>query len=139
MPTNIETFDSAVAAILAHLYGTFPRLETLNAFELAGSSDAETCAIYAGTVVFLEREGFLRYFVRSGGNGQFFSAALTAKGLELLRATPESLRSKAPIGEQLRDAVKGGAKELAKELGKLVLRAATSPETWRALTHPSNP
>lgn len=134
MASNIDTFDTAVATILAHLYETFPRLVVVDTYRLADSADSEIRDAFAGTLIFLQREGFLTYSTRAGSGGQFSGVALTAKGLELLRATPQSLRSKAPLGEQLREGLKSTGKEAAKGLVKMILEAATSPEAWRKLT-----
>ena len=134
MASNIDVFDSAVAAILAYLYETFPRSVVLNAYALAGESSDEVRDAYADTVAFLQREGFLTYHSRAGSGGMFANVVLTARGLELLRATPSSLQAKVPLGEQLGTAVKSGAKEVAKGLGKMLGQAVTSPEAWHAIT-----
>jgi len=43
-------------------------------------------------------------------------AVLTAKGLEVLKAIPDSVSSKATIGEQLASTAKSGGKEIARGL-----------------------
>ncbi|MNR50332.1 hypothetical protein D3C85_1698370 [compost metagenome] len=46
----------------------------------------------------------------------FTKAVLTAKGLEVLNAVPDSLAQRTSIGEQLAEASKSGGKELLRSI-----------------------
>jgi hypothetical protein len=130
---NIDLFDEAVASIMGELYAQFPVKTHIDACEIAGTDDDDTCDVFSSTIEFLRSEGFLQYGQRAGSSGNFSNAILTLRGLGLLRSIPPSLTVRAPLGEQLKRALKDGGKEGAKALGRKLLETAVSPEVLRAL------
>jgi hypothetical protein len=75
----------------------------------------EDCNFVFAVVSWLEAEGYLRSH-SSTLDGVHHRVVLSEKGLRVLRAIPSALETKEPLGEQMRSAVAGGAKSLAKKL-----------------------
>lgn len=73
------------------------------------------------TILWMVKSGYINAVPHdSGGFWDGFSdAVLTAKGLETLKATPDSLI--APLGERLKDAVKQDGREITRSLVSQVL------------------
>lgn len=112
--TNLDEFDEAAAWLLAELYGSFPRRKPFRFDRLFGEDEARI-ELYAGTLVFLRDEGFVRYESRSS-NICFECVALTAKGLEILNAKPKAIEAKVTLGQRIKSAVAEGAKEAYRTL-----------------------
>jgi hypothetical protein len=49
-------------------------------------------------------------------DGRYYEAVLSSKGLAVLRLIPDVLSNPAPLGEQIRSAVRAGATSAAKTL-----------------------
>lgn len=121
MSKNMALFDDFAVQIMADLYAAFPQRQAVDCIKLSGAGELDEygrasheCDICAETVRWLHEEGYVRAESLSvyGAN----QVTLTSKGLELLRAVPSSLRSKASVGDQLVAMLKGGARESARAL-----------------------
>ena len=132
MSSNIERFDEITAQILGRLYQEFPLPVYLPAADFVSSATCYCDAICGDTpspearffeacVVWLGETGYLRYKEHLYQLAGFRDAVLTAKGLEVLKAIPDSLGGKQTIGEQLVSAAKAGATDLLKEGVKAAL------------------
>ncbi len=134
--SNIERFDELTGQVLARLYAEFPlpiRLIPDQFVEKSWLVDEFTGALFASaetefftaTVDWLAEAGYLRYqeLERTKVNG-FSGAVLTAKGLELLKAIPDSLGGS--FGERLRDAAATEGREGLRALVSQVLGAGIS-------------
>lgn len=120
---NIERFDQITAKAFARLYEKFPVPITLtteffgakidsNAWDESGAiADAEfvfSCLQWLAAAGYIDHKGERSpYYVER--------AVLTAKGLEILKAIPDSISSEKSIGERLIDGVKEGSTESLKE------------------------
>lgn len=121
--SNIERFDEYAGAIFAKLYDTFPLPTELTPYQFVGANLREPARDGLGTVqndnayFFISCVDWLRSagYLAIGGSyddGTYLDCVLTAKGLEVLKAVPESLQSGPSLGEKLVDASKSGTKEL---------------------------
>lgn len=120
--SNIERFDEITGQVLGALYERFPvphRLLIAD-FVQEGYSMNDHLGIevpndagkfFLASVTWLADSGYLKYREQAHGMG-FLESVLTAKGLEVLKATPASLQTGPSLGEKLVDASKGGAKEV---------------------------
>ena len=61
---NIDDFNEATALILAKLYEAFPQRQSFEIARLVESADENKRLNYCDTILFLEREGFIRYETR---------------------------------------------------------------------------
>ncbi|HDT6080014.1 TPA: hypothetical protein QHC28_004739 [Aeromonas veronii bv. veronii] len=122
--SNIEKFDDIAAETFAILYERFPLpcyiavehfTEGRQAYEdidHGGQMPTDEARLIDATFVWLVDAGYIKGNVnRHIGIGQ---AVLTAKGLETLKATPDSLT--APMGERIKDAVKQDGRDVARSL-----------------------
>jgi hypothetical protein len=78
---------------------------------------------YCDTILFLEREGFIRYEGRVS-NDSFHNVTLTIKGLVLLNAVPDALQENTPLGTRLMSVVRAGSKEVIKTVVQQVITRA---------------
>ncbi len=133
MLMNIELFDEYVARILSHLYESFPIKVHLDARSITGHEEIDEMGqpldergqpskrfdICLATIDWLVDSGY----IRTDGRGQYGYdlAVLTARGLEVLKATPESVKVKISIGEKLVRLVKEGSIDMAKEAAKAAI------------------
>ncbi|MCO7516432.1 hypothetical protein NJF44_15625 [Pseudomonas guariconensis] len=123
--SNIEMFDEITGKIFAKLYQRFPLPTHLRAEEFAGEAmgydekfgmdlptkDAE---FFFATGKWLIEAGYLT--ATPYPYTAFGDAVLTAKGLEVLKAVPDSVSSKESIGEQLASMAKEQGREATKGL-----------------------
>lgn len=120
--SNIKQFDEFTGLILGNLYEQFPVPCSLMVTKLIpdgnriNESDGITVPNTKGEFLlacigWLAESGYLRFRNRVHNIG-YFDAVLTAKGLEVLKAIPESLSTGPTLGDQLVDATKSGAKSL---------------------------
>ncbi|MFM5495225.1 hypothetical protein ACET9I_01430 [Aeromonas veronii] len=125
---NIEQFDEIAGLVFARLYDSFPIPIYLDVGEYTGgkplrisfsqfhetNSKEADMAYY--TISWLLESGYINAIPHnSGGFWKGFSdVVLTAKGLETMKATPDSLT--APMGERIKDAVKQDGREVARSL-----------------------
>lgn len=134
--TNIERFDELTGRVLAALYAAFPLpvvllpvkfvtvAERMDDF-LGGAVASEETEFFAATVRWLAEAGYLRYQVCDPELVQGFTGAvLTAKGLELLKAIPDSLGGS--FGERLGEAVASEGREGLRALVSQVLGTGVS-------------
>lgn len=131
---NVDLFNEYAARILARLYESFPVKTDLDAREITGHKDMDEfgsiCApdgrsskeaeVAYATIEWLVDTGFVRADDRRPPLG-FVRCVLTAEGLRLLQATPESVRITETAGDKLSRLVREGAFELARETTKALL------------------
>ncbi len=120
--SNIERFDEIAAKTLARLYENFPVPTALMVgqygVEIGDDNWDDPDALAAAEFViaslqWLNEAGYIRFSEVRHPFG-VMDAVLTARGLEVLKAIPESLTGHT-LGELLVDGVKTGGKELALE------------------------
>lgn len=120
--SNIERFDEITGQVLGALYEQFPvpRRLFIKDFvqdgytmddQLGMEIPNDTGDFVLASIAWLADAGYLRYYEEVHGMG-FLASVLTAKGLEVLKATPASLQVGPSLGEKLVDASKGGTKEV---------------------------
>lgn len=140
--SNIERFDEITGKIFAHLYQSFP-VPTRLGTQLVGVSVSSMVTIphsgpaYGGIHDLDEAERkTVDFFVHSAkwlakagyidilliGQTEFLDVTLTAKGLEVLKATPKSLENSESLGQQLVTAAKGGFADQLRDLTSSVLK-----------------
>ncbi|XXF10895.1 hypothetical protein J3Q00_11335 [Pseudomonas sp. D2-3] len=134
--SNIERFDELTGQVLARLYAEFPmpiRLAPDSFVDpwwvtdetIGGPIASRETNFFTATVVWLGEAGYLRYKeVDKTELHGFSGAVLTAKGLELLKAVPDSLGDS--FGERLRDAAAVEGREGLRALVSQVLGAGVS-------------
>ncbi|WP_310597153.1 hypothetical protein [Aeromonas aquatica] len=136
--SNIDRFDTTVVLALAELYSSFPVRQDLlaSAFILTEEGEhiegiLEQDERYLGPEdLYHKRKEFafysLHWLLEAGymhgspyRQDAIEDAVLTAKGLEVLKATPDSLQG--TLGERLQEVAKNGAGAAASALvGKMV-------------------
>lgn len=123
--SNIDVFNELTGKILGDLYLHFPMPKYLSAeayVEVAtewheqSQMDMPTdqAEFFIATTKWLASAGYLTGKVRPYTHVE--DAVLSAKGLEVLNAIPESLIGGSSIGERLADAAKEGGKETIRGL-----------------------
>lgn len=133
---NIDLFDEYTAKIFAALYDAFPRKIVLDARILCGHEGTDDFGqvvnpegrpsaqfeVAMATIDWLRETGYIR-----ADDSKAFGATgavLTASGLMVLKATPESLRPTAEsIGEKLIRNVREGSLGAARETAKAAISA----------------
>lgn len=124
--SNIKLFNELTGRVLGALYEGFPvprQLFIKNFIDGGYSEDPHLGAevpndkgtFFLACVDWLADAGYLRFGEKNHHFG-FMDAVLTAKGLEVLKASPESLKTDQSLGDQLVDASKEVAKDTAKEV-----------------------
>ncbi|MDD3770490.1 MAG: hypothetical protein PHV10_07785 [Sulfuricurvum sp.] len=123
---NIELFDLYVGKIFVELYEHFPIRTTLSPCDMTGMEvDEEAldhpkqCYIFHDTMVWLQESGYVKY--AKGDIYAFHDVVLTARGLELLKAVPDSVQSKSGIGDKLSFIAKKGGDEALKNMVNTLL------------------
>lgn len=129
--SNIERFDELTGRVLAALYAAFPMPVALVPEKFVGKAwgvdnftgalvASEETEFFTATVTWLAEAGYLRYqeadSVKVSG---YTGVVLTAKGLELLKAIPDSLGGS--FGERLREAAAAEGREGLRALVSQVL------------------
>lgn len=144
--SNMDEFEHAAALVLARLYGAFPSPIILEPKQLESGISLDVAIVYADTIDFLAREGFIvhGHAVRHAHRDRivaehFLDVVLTSKGLTILNAVPKALTiqgeseaedaAKKPIGKRLVDAIRKGAPNVA---GTLAKTALTEGAKWLA-------
>jgi len=106
--TNIELFNGITGKLFAQLYEKFPVEQEikLSAFlgdfidpdDFDGAWDFSD--ITEATIKWLDRAGYIWLKAPEYYGGEY-SATLTPKGLEIMKATPDSIESTSSIGEKI--------------------------------------
>lgn len=133
--TNIVLFDEYVARILATLYESFPVRIRLDARQISGMLEEDEFGvpidergkpskafdICMATIEWLIDTGY----INSKDKDQYGYSwcVLTARGLEILKAVPESVKVQSSVGDKLVQLIKGGSIELAREAAKTAISA----------------
>jgi len=138
MCKNIELFDEYTAKIFARLYSTFPMPQDISMIDFLGrghfgefgevvdeeGDPIKDAQVAWHTFIWLNETGFIRieskhaYLSLSG-------IVLSAKGLEVLKATPSSVQQGKQIGTELIGMLKAGATESAKQLIQQAIQLGT--------------
>ena len=138
MTRNIELFDEYAARILSRLYERFPVKCGLDAREITGHTDADDfgaivapdgraskeAEIAYATIEWLAETGYLRADDAHPPYG-YRSCVLSARGLELLKATPQSVRVTETLGEKLIRLVAEGSMDAAKQAVRTAIAAVS--------------
>lgn len=131
---NIDLFNEYAAVILAQLYESFPVKDDLDVRKITGHADVDEFGAICGpggrrskeaetafaTIEWLLDSGYVRAEDRRYPYG-FARCVLTAEGLRLLNAMPESVRTKETAGDKLSRLVREGAVEFARDAAKALL------------------
>jgi hypothetical protein len=118
--SNIKRFDELTGQIFGVLYESFPVPHHLLLKDLMPEGYSfdeffgqdipnEHGDFLFACVDWLAESGYLRFKEKVHATG-YTGGVLTAKGLEVLKATPDSLSTESSLGDQLVDATKTGAK-----------------------------
>jgi hypothetical protein len=119
LPPNIEEFNEITAVIFGQLYNSFPKPTKVDPEAVASalglqdrqarmSSGRTFYEVLSHTVQWLTNEDF----IRSGHPVPFERLVLTAKGLSIMNAVPESLSRS--LGSEIADATKEASTERGK-------------------------
>lgn len=141
-PSNIDLFNEYTGRTFAHLYEHFP-IEKSIPIKLIVDSDelyeelangavktTKECEIAFFTVKWLHEAGYIT--ATPHPYESFSDAVLTAKGLELLKLTPDALKSS--LGDRLMDACKKGASESLVSLSSTALTSGLGIAFHTAMT-----
>lgn len=141
-PSNIDLFNEYTGRTFAHLYEHFPIEKSIPIRLIVGSDvlheetangamkPTKECEIAFGTVKWLHETGYIT--ATPHPYESFSNAVLTAKGLELLKLTPDALKSS--IGDRLIDACKKGASESLVKLSSTALTSGLGMAFHAAMT-----
>jgi len=123
----MDDFNRGAALVLDKLYTAFPQRVSFRISALDQNADENTIVNYRDTVLFLEREGFIRYGSWANSDPPMFEeVTLTSKGLAVLNSEPEILKEKVTLGEKLSAALKAGSIEAIKTLINQVIASTVS-------------
>ncbi|WP_422381621.1 hypothetical protein [Marinicellulosiphila megalodicopiae] len=112
------------------LHATFPREDTLWLDDICTEDETDEYGMHSkrymscfGTVLFLEKEGFIRYSTQDGFNG-FNHCVLTLKGFQNLNKFTEDGQTTAIT--DIRKAIRSGSSDTIEQAVKPVLDIATT-------------
>ncbi|HFF1377149.1 TPA: hypothetical protein ACGBFI_005454 [Escherichia coli] len=133
--SNLDVFNETVGKTFAFLYETFPRKVTIDICALTGVSEltfeedrssrrqlVEALELRRDSIAWLVDAGYVS--AKSSPPHYFSDAVLTAKGLELLKLDPESLKQS--FGDKLVDAAKSGSMDAIKSTASSALTTGLS-------------
>lgn len=123
--SNIDLFDRITGLIFSKLYQSFPVTETLNVMSFTEALPDEVerpGEFFSDTLKWLITSGYLMGEPDAKHPYTFHKCTLTAKGLEVLKAVPDSITGKT-LGAQLQDAAKKGMFDSVKSLTGKALSA----------------
>ncbi|HBC9720477.1 TPA: hypothetical protein KFO73_003776 [Escherichia coli] len=134
-PSNLDVFNETVGKTFAFLYENFPRKVTIDVCALTGVSGptfeedrstrrqrVEALDLRCDSISWLVDAGYVS--AKSSSLYYFSDAVLTAKGLELLKLDPESLKQS--FGDKLVDAAKSGSMDAIKNTASSALTTGLS-------------
>ena len=140
MKNNIDKFDILVGKILAKLYNEFPINSTLlseefgikdNIAEFLGDEASQNIKenneliFFESSIAWLIQNDIIN--AKNSGYGAYYDAALSFKGLKLLKVVPSSVNNeRKSIGESLSELVKAGANEGIKKLVNIMIAYASA-------------
>ena len=142
MARNIELFAEYTARILSRLYERFPVKCPLDVREFAGHTETDEFGVIVApdgrtskeaeiaraTIEWLAETGYLRAENASPPFG-YASCVPTARGLEVLKATPQSVRLKETLGDKLVRLVAEGSMDLAKDAVRAAVALAVGAQS----------
>jgi len=127
MSTNMELFNKGAALILAKLFDEFPKSVYLNIAHLDEKMTDREAEVYGSTLIFLRDEEFIRCSGQILHGGLMAgNVVLTSKGLNVLNSTPDALKQKISLGEQVKEVAKNGTKETINNIMKIVIGSLVS-------------
>ena len=134
MKNNIEMFDEYVAKVFDCLYRSFPVPVILKCTELCGDTQLDEFGRVMGhdgepskpfeicfnTIQWLQESGYVR--TERKDHYFYYGCVLTAKGLEVLKSTPDSIQVKTSLGESLAGAMRKGSIDTAIQLSNEAIK-----------------
>jgi len=130
--TNIDRFDRLTGAVFAKLYESFPMGVDLDVMEFSNvispgkeyeevvSQALDQDEFFNSAVVWLRDAGFITFDRTTLDNSMAYQCRLTAKALQVLKSTPESIGGET-LGSCLSDAIKQGTMESLKTVANEAL------------------
>ncbi|MCJ8311808.1 MAG: hypothetical protein HRU38_06065 [Saccharospirillaceae bacterium] len=122
---HICDFYHDLSQIFKQLHARFPREDTLWLDGICGEDEVDEYGMHSkrymscfGTVLFLEREGFIRFSSREGFNG-FNHCVLTLKGFQNLNKFKND--SQSPAIDEIRNAIKAKSSDQIEQAVKIVI------------------
>ena len=122
---HICDFYHDLSQIFTQLHARFPREETLWLDEVCGEDELDEYGMHSkrymscfGTVLFLEREGFIRFSSEEGLNG-FNHCVLTLKGFQNLNKFKPNTQS--PAIDEIRKSIREKSSDAIEESVKFVI------------------
>ena len=134
---NIDGFNLAAAFVFNELHSRFPQPIALDYTRASNRPDGVDQDLMNATVEWLGAEGIIRIgeIVKAlTGPVIFTRVVLSNKGLQLLGATPHTLKGKSSYGAALREEIGKGALDAAKDLVKELLTTAIASGVAHART-----
>lgn len=134
MKNNIEMFDEYVAKVFDQLYRSFPIPVVLKCADISGNTELDEFGRVMGndgepskpfeicfnTVRWLQESGYIR--TEREDNYAYYGCVLTARGLEVLKSTPDSIKVKTSLGESLAGAMRKGSLDVAIQLSNEAIK-----------------
>lgn len=119
---NIDFFNLYVGRIFAKLLSEFPLEINLSSQDIEPECDmySKQEQMVKSTIKWLKNAGYITYDINPNLGG-FLNVILTAKGLELLNSTPESVENKKTIAKELKRYYDLSRDEMVKELASKAL------------------
>ena len=122
---HICDFYHDLSQIFVQLHSRFPREDTLWLDSVCGEDEVDEYGMHSkrymscfGSVLFLEREGYIRYSSEEGFNG-FNHCVLTLKGFQNLNKFTNGTQS--PAIDEIRLAIKAKSSDSIEQAVKLVI------------------
>ncbi|MGY2184666.1 hypothetical protein [Pseudomonas sp. SDO5591_S426] len=142
---NIERFDQLTGLVFSKLYGSFPIPIDLYVMDFKAALfyekelteddkylGGEPFYFFEATIAWLIESGYIVERHKSSYAYKFEDCTLTAKTLEILKATPSTLSGES-IGASLQAAAKGGMVEAIKSLANDALSKGLGLATRAAI------
>ncbi|WP_049818735.1 hypothetical protein [Pseudomonas taiwanensis] len=152
MASNMERFDLLTGAVFAQLYESFPEPVILDPYHFLAQIAPEgqdqdvqneqafgAIEFFGHTIDWLTRTGYLTHTTTVRRELSIFEdCVLTAKGLEVLKALPDSVTGK-NFGSLLQDAAENGLLDSVKSLAGKALAVGASMSYSAAASWIANP